>query len=103
MINSVGFDLHILYWYIYIYVYVERERERERERKRESDLYLAQTNITYTWKIDFQGSTSPSNKLLSSPAIKVCKLSLHVQLPVQSALQLFLLMLLAESFYVYFC
>ena len=91
MINSVGFDLHVLYWYTYIY------------RERESDLYLAQTNITCTWKIDFQGSTSPSNKLLSSPAIKVCKLSLQVQLPVQSALQLLLVMLLAESFYVYFC
>ena len=78
MISSVGFDLHILYWYIYIYIYIERERE--------SDLYLAQTNITCTWKIDFQGSTSQSNKLLSSPAIKVCKLSLQVQLPVQSAL-----------------
>ena len=51
-----------------VFIYVSRI---DVNIERLKDLCLAQTNITCTLKIYFQVTTSPSNKVLSSPNNKV--------------------------------
>ena len=65
------------------------------------------SNVTCTWEIIFKQEQVQAIKYFQVQATKYEKLSLQVQCPVQSALQLslscFLLMLLTESFYIHFC
>ena len=69
MDDSVGFYLHTFYWYKY----------------RVIKKHLAQRNITCTWKIYFQATTSPNTKVISNPSSKVWQVVLQLQCHVESA------------------